>query len=349
MIRRTGVGPGTSSGARARFFAASGLFLLLAGALRGSPEPSARQREGSNPCVSRSFRSARRTISRRISRTPNGASRTLLPGARDFVALPENFAYMRREGGRFPCAQGTGRRDRSKPLRDVGADAFRGSGYSAGPSRKRSRAMNASTTRASSDLARRAEEVGALPQGPPLRRVTLGADAGGDYRESTSWFAARGRAGRGRDPLRGQSVSASVTTCVSPSSTAPSPCAAARFLNRAERLHAGNREGPLGGTPPRAGHRDPRPTSSPRPSAAATPPTAPSHGRSLIIDPWGLVLAAGRGRARGDRGRLSRRRPIDRARSAHPGARASAASPSATDLGDYVPERPALGEARQRL
>ncbi len=24
----------------------------------------------------------------------------------EFVALPENFAYMRREGGRFPCAQG---------------------------------------------------------------------------------------------------------------------------------------------------------------------------------------------------------------------------------------------------
>lgn len=40
-----------------------------------------------------------------LARARDGVTEAAERGAR-FVCLPENFAYMRREGGRFPCAQG---------------------------------------------------------------------------------------------------------------------------------------------------------------------------------------------------------------------------------------------------
>lgn len=40
-----------------------------------------------------------------LDRAAKGIAEAASRGA-GFVALPENFAYMRREGGRFPCAQG---------------------------------------------------------------------------------------------------------------------------------------------------------------------------------------------------------------------------------------------------
>ncbi len=50
----------------------------------------------------------------------------------------------------------------------------------------------------------------------------------------------------------------------------------------------------------------------------------PSYGRSLVIDPWGLVLGAGAGRGR-DRARRARRRSSGRDPRAAAGARAPAA------------------------
>ncbi|MBJ18090.1 MAG: carbon-nitrogen hydrolase family protein [bacterium] len=44
-------------------------------------------------------------LSLNLARAEKGLEEAAERGAR-FVALPENFAYMRREGGRFPCAQG---------------------------------------------------------------------------------------------------------------------------------------------------------------------------------------------------------------------------------------------------
>jgi deaminated glutathione amidase len=40
-----------------------------------------------------------------LERARAGVSEAAERGAR-LVALPENFAYMRREGARYPCAQG---------------------------------------------------------------------------------------------------------------------------------------------------------------------------------------------------------------------------------------------------
>ena len=40
-----------------------------------------------------------------LARAERGVAEAAECGAK-FVALPENFAYMRREGGKFPCAQG---------------------------------------------------------------------------------------------------------------------------------------------------------------------------------------------------------------------------------------------------
>jgi predicted amidohydrolase len=44
-------------------------------------------------------------LAQNLANAEAGIAEAAERGAR-FVALPENFAYMRREGGRFPCAQG---------------------------------------------------------------------------------------------------------------------------------------------------------------------------------------------------------------------------------------------------
>jgi predicted amidohydrolase len=44
-------------------------------------------------------------LQRNLSNAEAGVAEAAERGAR-FINLPENFAYMRREGGRFPCAQG---------------------------------------------------------------------------------------------------------------------------------------------------------------------------------------------------------------------------------------------------
>lgn len=46
-------------------------------------------------------------LSLNLSRAARGVEEAAARGAK-FVALPENFAFMRREGGAFPCAQGPG-------------------------------------------------------------------------------------------------------------------------------------------------------------------------------------------------------------------------------------------------
>ena len=66
----------------------------------------------------------------------------------------------------------------------------------------------------------------------------------------------------------------------------------AEVLIDAERVHAGHHARPLGGAAPRAGDREQRASCWPPTRSARTRPGNRSGGRSMIVDPWGVVLAA---------------------------------------------------------
>ena len=61
--------------------------------------------------------------------------------------------------------------------------------------------------------------------------------------------------------------------------------------HRALRVHAGDRARPLGGAAARAGDREPGLRRRRQPASARRRPHYSSYGRSMIVDPWGVVLA----------------------------------------------------------
>ena len=60
---------------------------------------------------------------------------------------------------------------------------------------------------------------------------------------------------------------------------------------RAERLHPAHGQGPLGGAAARPRDREPRASCVAPAQCGRHGPERASHGRSLIVDPWGVVLA----------------------------------------------------------
>ena len=123
-----------------------------------------------------------------------------------------------------------------------------------------------------------------------------------------------------------RSASPSATTCASRSSTASSTDRGRAGADRARELHAAHRHGALGAAAPRAGDREPvlrarrRPARDSRAAGAGR-----RYGHSMIIDPWGTVLAAGARRRRRDRRRARSGRPA-----AHPRAASRPPSPGAS-------------------
>ena len=83
----------------------------------------------------------------------------------------------------------------------------------------------------------------------------------------------------------------SATTCASPSSTGSSPCAARAIITVPGRVHAGDDARPLGDAAARARDREPGVRDRRQPDRRAPAAGQHSGGRSMIVDPWGVVLA----------------------------------------------------------
>jgi predicted amidohydrolase len=204
-------------------------------------------------------------------------------GGAEFIALPENFAYLRREGESFPCAQGLDGRI-VETLRELAREhrawILGGSFPEAIPGE--SRVHNTSVLLAPGG------EVVAIYRKLHLFDVDLGGGGGGRFRES-------------------EHVAAGDQVVVAPTPFGPlglSICYDLRFpelyrqmIDRGARWIA-----VPSAFAPHTGkdHWEPllraraienqvfviAPAQSGRHS-----PDRSSHGRSLIVDPWGLVLA----------------------------------------------------------
>ena len=204
-------------------------------------------------------------------------------GAR-LVALPENFAYLRREGTRYPCAQGPD----GEIVRALARWAREYELWLVGGHPARSDRRRHARPQHDAGLLARRRAGRPLPEDPPLRR-RRSARTGATCTGSRVIARRAIRSSSARRPGAG-SGSRSVTTCASPSSTARWSDRGARWivvpsaftretgkdhwevLLRARAIE--NQCFVL--APAQCGHHA---------------PDRASHGRSLVIDPWGLVIA----------------------------------------------------------
>ncbi len=217
-----------------------------------------------------------------LARAESGIDEAVARGA-SFVCLPENFAFMRREGGRFPCAQGPDG-EIVRALRDwarrFGIWLLGGSFPEAIPDDPR--VFNTSVL-----LSPEGEEL-ARYRKVHLFDVTLGPDAEDAYRESTH-FAPGDALALAQTPFGPVGLSI---------------CYDLRFpeLYRALTL-----QGARWLVVPSAFTRETgkdhwevllRARAIENQCFVIAPaqcgrhgPDRASHGRSLVIDPWGLVIA----------------------------------------------------------
>ena len=200
-----------------------------------------------------------------------------------FVALPENFAYMRREGGRFPCVQGPDGeivRALRAWARQYGVWLLGGTFPEEIPGDER--VYNTSIVCAPSG-----EEI-ARYRKIHLFDVTLGPDEGDAYREST-WFAAGDELVMAETPFGGIGLSV---------------CYDLRFpeLYRALTLRGARWLVVPSAFTKETGKDHWEVLLRARAIESQAYVLAPaqcgrhsedraSHGRSMIIDPWGLVIA----------------------------------------------------------
>ena len=200
--------------------------------------------------------------------------------ARELVVLPEKWTVLGTEdqlrAGAEPLKGPTLSWAR-RPPRELGIDLVAGSFVER---RRRGEVPNTSV-----HVGPDGELAGRLPQAPPVRRRGRRgrATASPTSRTPGEEIVVPRTAGGAELACR------SATTCASPSSTGSSRCAA-RGAARALRLHARHDARPLGGPAARTGDRGPGVRHRRQPDRRHGPGSA-SGGRSLIVDPWGVVLA----------------------------------------------------------
>ena len=222
------------------------------------------------------------TISPRARQLRGRGGRGAAP---NWVALPENFAYLRREGNRLSLRPGARRRDRRQPARAgqarISIWLLGGSFPEAVPGDER--VYNTSV------LVSPQGEVEASTGRSTSSTWISATSGGGRLRGVRQHRAGRGR-GRRQDAL---SAGSGLSICYDlrfPELYRALSAQDVRFLTVPERLRPRDRQGPLGGAAAGPGHREPVLRAGAGPVRTARPDRA-SYGRSMIIDPWGLVLA----------------------------------------------------------
>ena len=200
-----------------------------------------------------------------------------------FVTLPENFAYMRREGGRFPCPQGPDGeivRAVREWARQYGVWLLGGTFPEAIPGDERVYNTSILCSPAGQEIARYRKVH--------LFDVTLGPDEGDAYRES-AWFAAGDELVVAETPFGGVGLSVCYDLRFPELYTALTlrgarwlvvPSAFTRETGKDHwevlmRARAIESQAYVLAPAQCGRHSEDR----------------ASHGRSLIIDPWGLVIA----------------------------------------------------------
>jgi hypothetical protein len=202
------------------------------------------------------------------------------------------FAYLRREGQRFPHAQtvdgeivgrvrGWARELSVRILAGSIAESLPGTGARAQHERARGR--------------RRRDRSG-LPQDPPVRRRSR-RERRGVHRIEEHRAGRRGGGGRHRD--RRRSACRSVTTCASPELYRAHAARGARWLTVPSAFARASGKDHWEVLLRARAIENQCFVLAPAQCGVHSPERA-SHGRSLIVDPWGIVLA--------QLGRLARRR-----------------------------------------
>lgn len=217
-----------------------------------------------------------------LANAEQGIAEAAERGAR-FVALPENFAYMRREGGRFPCAQGPD----GEIVRALRTWAQQYGVWLLGGTFPEAIAGDEHVYNTSIVCSPDGEEI-ARYRKIHLFDVTLGPDEGDAYQEST-WFAA------GKDLVLAETPFGGVGLSV---------CYDLRFpeLYRALTLRGARWLVVPSAFTKETGKDHWEVLLRARAIESQAYVLAPaqcgrhsedrsSHGRSLIIDPWGLVIA----------------------------------------------------------
>ena len=252
-----------------------------------------------------------------------------------FVALPEKFAFLRREGQRAIRARRAldgeivgraarlgARARRAHPRRLVPGGGARGDDARA----QHQRARLAATARSRRSTARSTCSTWISARAAAGLLASRRAS-----RPATRWWSRRRRIGGVglsvcydlRFPELYRALAARGARC----------CCVPSAFTRADR------QGPLGGAAARA--RDREPVLRARAGAVRRhSPERASHGRSLIVDPWGLVLAAAR--------RSPGRRVADCASPSWSACARQRCPPCATAASDAGPSRPAQGTPEAR-
>ena len=173
-------------------------------------------------------------VAANLAARERGSSRRRPTRGAALVALPENFAFLRREGAPIPCAQGLDGEIVGALRALARARCACASSAARFPEAIAGRRARPQHQRA--DLAG-GRDRGRLPQDPPLRRRSRRRSGGGVYRESAR--VAPGRGGRRRARRRTASIGLSVCYDLRfPELYRALAARGARFLVRAERLHA---------------------------------------------------------------------------------------------------------------